>query len=179
MYAVVGVGTGLGPVLARRMTRDRAGRLRPALMASFFATAAGLALVAPTLSFALVLVGSFIRGLGSGVNWVLSTQVLLLEVPGIVRGRVFSVEFALFTLATAISSAGAGWLLDRGLVSVQSLLIIMAAASVLPGLAWAGGLAFSQSGRRPSTDENEPMPEAFASSGSDPVSLEGPSRGHN
>jgi MFS family permease len=172
MYAVMGIGTGLGPVLARRLTQDRVDRLRTALMLSFFVTAAGLALVAPTASFVLVLIGSLVRGLGSGVNWVLSTQVLLLIVPGKVRGRVFSVEFAIFTLSTAISSAGAGWLLDRTTVSVQSLLWIMAIVTLLPGLIWAAGLGLSRARRR-----SEPIPAIRsnttpAAASPDPVSFE-------
>jgi len=172
MYAVVGIGTGLGPVLARRLTQDRVDRLRTALMLSFFVTAAGLALVAPTASFVLVLIGSLVRGLGSGVNWVLSTQVLLLIVPGKVRGRVFSVEFAIFTLSTAISSAGAGWLLDRTTVSVQSLLWIMAIVTLLPGLIWAAGLGLSRARRR-----SAPIPAIRsnttpAAASPDPVSFE-------
>ncbi len=172
MYAVLGIGTGLGPVIARRLTRDRVERLRTALMLSFFVTAAGLALVAPTLSFALVLAGSLVRGLGSGVNWVLSTQVLLLIVPGKVRGRVFSVEFAIFTLCTAISSAGAGWLLDKTSINVQSLLVILAVLTVLPGLVWAAGLGLSRARKRSeSSGTGHPVLEP-GPSGPDPIPME-------
>jgi MFS family permease len=173
MYAVVGVGTGLGPILARKVTRDQVSRLRVALMLSFFVTAAGLALVAPTLSFAMVLAGSLIRGLGSGVNWVLSTQVLLLVVPGKMRGRVFSVEFAMFTLATAISSAGAGWLLDKTPIGVHSLLFIMTIAAILPGLLWATGLASSARGKDGlSVERPSPAEEIASLAGPDPVAKE-------
>lgn len=172
MYAVVGIGSGLGPVLARRLTKDRVERLSTALMLSYFVAAAGLALVAPTASFILVLLGSLVRGLGTGVNWVLSTQVLLLLVPGKVRGRVFSVEFAIFTLATAISSAGAGWLLDRVPISVQSLLFILTVITLLPGVFWAGGLALSKMRGRAGLQPDGASNGGYGASGPDPVPLD-------
>jgi MFS family permease len=172
MYAVVGIGTGLGPVLARRMTQDRVDLLRTALMLSFFVTAAGVAVVAPLASFYLVLAGSLVRGLGSGVNWVLSTQVLLLLVPGRVRGRVFSVEFAIFTLSTALSSAGAGWLLDRTSVSVQSLLVIMGVATLFPGLLWAIGLRLVRGKEEYRTPMDVSGRDAMGPEGPDPLALE-------
>ncbi len=62
-------------------------------------------------------------------------------VPGKVRGRVFSVEFAIFTLVHVPSARpGPAGCWTETSVSVQSLLAIMAAATVLPGLIWAAGL---------------------------------------
>jgi MFS family permease len=172
MYAVVGIGTGLGPVLARRLTKDRVERLRTALVLSFFVTAAGLALVAPTLSFAMVLFGSLIRGLGSGVNWVLSTQVLLLIVPREVRGRVFSVEFAIFTLATAISSAGVGWLLDKTALSVQAVLTLLTLATLLPGVVWVVGRLLQRSRVQAAHVVSSLASDSSSLTGPDPVPLE-------
>ncbi len=59
-----------------------------------------------------MLLGTALRGVGGGIIWVFSTQLLLQLVPGNVRGRVFATEFAFFNLLSALSSAAVGAALD-------------------------------------------------------------------
>ncbi|HEX7972772.1 MAG TPA: MFS transporter [Anaerolineales bacterium] len=137
MYAVWGLGTGLGPVLTRRITGDRERLQRLALVFSYGFCVLGLAIAAPVSSFALVLLGTFLRSIGSGINWVFSSQLLLQNLPGWVRGRVFSTEFAMFTLSSAISTAAAGWALDNSTLGVSGLLWLLAGLTVMPGVLWS------------------------------------------
>ena len=136
LFAVTGIGTGVGPILARRFTGDRDHPLRVALGLSYFVAAIGVALTAPLLGFGLVLVGMFLRGWGGGVIWVFSTQLLLQLTPDRVRGRVFSTEFAIFSLANAIASIAVGWALDNTAVGMSALMWWMAILSVIPGIVW-------------------------------------------
>lgn len=140
MYAFVGVGTGVGPILARRFTGDREEPMRVAIGSSYLISILGLVFIAPLASFPLVLTGTLLRGFGTGVNWVFSTQLLLQIVPDRVRGRVFSTEFALFTLANAASSAFGGWLLDVDRMGMDEILWGMAAFTLVPGAIWAYAL---------------------------------------
>lgn len=144
LYAVAGVGTGVGPILARVFTGDRDRPLRNAITISYLLGAIGLALTAPLASFALVLTGTFVRMLGGGINWTFSTQLLLEWVPDKVRGRVFSSEFAMFTLANAISSAAGGWLLDSTDLGISGILWWMAGLMVIPGILWFAWTAFGK-----------------------------------
>ena len=57
-------------------------------------------------------------------------------VPNDVRGRVFATEFAIFSLASAVSSAVVGGALDAGL-TVSGVIWLMAAFSVIPLAAWS------------------------------------------
>jgi len=136
MYAFMGIGTGLGPIIARRFTGDREGPLRWAIAFSYAITMLGLILIAPLVGFGLVLLGTVLRGIGGGIGWVFSTQLLLQKLPDRVRGRVFSTEFAMFTLASAISAAGGGWLLDSTEMGVSDMLWLMAAMALIPGVLW-------------------------------------------
>jgi MFS family permease len=141
MYAMVGVGTGLGPILARRFTGDRIRPLRLAIILAFLIGAAGLLIIAPLSSFGWVLVGSLLRGIGAGVVWVFSTQLLLLLTPAPVRGRVFSSDFAGQTLASALSAGVGGWLLDHTALGVSGTLVAMAGLTILFGVLWAAWTA--------------------------------------
>lgn len=137
MHTVVGVGTGVGPVAARYFTGDRQMRLRYAITVGYLIAAAGTLVIAPFSSFELFLFGTFWRGVGGGICWVLSTQLLLQLVPNQVRGRVFATEFALFTLMNAVGAATVGGLIDTPL-GLPGIILGMAALLLLPGLLWTG-----------------------------------------
>ncbi|MBF0277368.1 MAG: MFS transporter [SAR324 cluster bacterium] len=134
MYGATGLGTGIGPVIARQFTGDRDRDLRLALFMGYLIGGLGLALVAPLFNFGMVLFGTFLRGVGGGIIWVFSTQLLLHQVPGQVRGRVFSTEFALFTLMGAAGSAIAGVILDP--LGITNMIWLLAGISSLPALLW-------------------------------------------
>jgi MFS family permease len=136
MFAMVGIGTGVGPILARLFTGDRDRPMRVAIFLSYFASAGGLALVASLASFPAVLLGTLVRGVGVGVNWVFSTQLLLQLLPNRVRGRVFATEFAALTLLEAAATAGGGWALDNSGLSMSQILLVMAGAATAAGLLW-------------------------------------------
>ncbi len=154
LYAAAGIGTGVGPILARVFTGDRDRPLRHALTISYAIGVLGLAMTAPLASFALVLLGTFVRSLGGGINWTFSTQLLLEWVPDKVRGRVFSSEFAMFTLSNAVSSAVGGWLLDSTNLGISGIVWWMAALMVVPGLLWFAWTQFGKAGPGGLGDEN-------------------------
>ena len=137
IYAVMGIGTGLGPIIARRFTGDRDRPLRIAIGLSYVIAAIGLLLMAPLYSFGLFLFATVLRGAGGGIGWVFSTQLLLHLLPDQVRGRVFATEFALFTLMSATGAAVTGWALDNTDLGLSGMIWIMAGLIVIPGLLWA------------------------------------------
>jgi MFS family permease len=136
MYAVAGVGTGIGPIVTRRFTGDQSHLLRIAIGVAYLICIIGLLIIAPLWGFVAVLLGSFLRAIATGINWVFSTQLLLQIVPSKIRGRVFSTEFAFFTLANAIGTAASGWILDNTMVGLSGLIFIMVLITVIPGIFW-------------------------------------------
>lgn len=147
IMATIGIGTGVGPLVSRWITGDHLLSLRKALLAAYLITALGLAIVAPLASLPIVLAGTLIRSVGNGINWVQSTQLLLGLVPNRMLGRVFSTEFALFTLATAGSSFASGWLLDHTEIGLTGLLWLMAGVTLAPALLWSLWLRFGEQKR--------------------------------
>jgi MFS family permease len=141
IFGVVGLGTGLGPIISRRFTGDHDRSLRIGIGVSFAVGSLGLVIVAPIASFEMVLLGTLIRSFGIGVIWVFSTQLLLQLVPGEFRGRVFSMEFAFLTLANAAGAALGGWALDNTSLGLSGLTWSMVGLSVVSGLGWTTWLA--------------------------------------
>lgn len=162
MMTSVGIGTGLGPILARAVTGDDRRRMRVAIAVGFLVSAAGLLLVATLGSFAAVLAGTFLRGLGAGTGWVFSTALLMQLLPNEVRGRVFSTEFATMTLFSAAGSALGGWALDSTGLGTEGILRLQAAACLLPAGLWAAWTLRGRHQEPPSAPgEADPPPPAL------------------
>ena len=92
--------------------RDDPKSLKTAIAVGYVVAIAGVAVTAPLISLPMVLLGSMVRSLGSGVVWVFSTQLLLQVVPDRVRGRVFASDYMFFYLGSALSSSVIGAALD-------------------------------------------------------------------
>ena len=136
LFAAAGIGTGLGPIMARIFTGDENRPLRIAIAVSYFISIAGICITAPVWGFFLVLLGITFRSFGGGMNWVFSTQLLLDLVPDRVRGRVFASEFAMFTLASAASAQATGWALDHTTLGIGGIMWIMALLGLIPTVLW-------------------------------------------
>jgi MFS family permease len=136
MFGINGAGTGIGPIAARRFTGDRDRSLRRAIFLGYLIGVLGLAITGTLINFGTVLLGTLLRGVGGGIIWVFSTQLLLQLVPGHIRGRIFATEFASFTLASAVGAALAGALLDSS-IGISGLIWWMAGLSLIPAALWA------------------------------------------
>lgn len=136
IFAVVGAGTGLGPIIARLLTRDQEPRIRWSLSFFYLLGALGLLVAAPLASFGGVLLGMFLRTFAVGGIWVFTTQLLYQLVPQRYQGRVFSVEIANFTLGSAASGAIGGWLLDSTAIGLGGMMRLLAASAAIPLLWW-------------------------------------------
>ena len=134
IYCINGIGSGIGPILARRWTGDRDKPLRISITLGYLIAVVGIAIMAPLLNFGSVLLGGLVRSIGGGIVWVFSTQLLLQRSPNEIRGRIFGTEFALFTLMGGASSMIIGILLDR--FQIQVILWGIAALNLIPALLW-------------------------------------------
>jgi MFS family permease len=141
LFGLSGVGTGVGPILARKITGDQDRRLRVAILAGYLISATGLFIIGPLSSFPMVLFGTFLRGTGGGIIWVFSTQLLLQLVPNRVLGRVFSTEFAVFTLMSATGASVVGFFVDQTL-GLSGTVWTMGCLSLIPALLWGLRLWF-------------------------------------
>ena len=152
MFGIAGVGTGIGPIVARRFTGDRGRPLKVAILLGYLLSSLGLLITATLFNFETVLVGILLRGIGGGMLWVFSTQLLLQSVPDLFRGRVFSTEFATFTLMSAAGVSLVGLGLDSSL-GLSGVLWWITALSVIPSALWGLWLMTAKS---PSSSPEHP-----------------------
>jgi hypothetical protein len=106
--------------------------MRRAVGLSYFVSTVGYLWFAGTEFFALALLAVVLGHMGGSVNWVFSTALLQIRVPGNLRGRVFAVEFAALMFTTAVSSYATGFANDLG-ATPRELSVALALLFLLPG----------------------------------------------
>jgi hypothetical protein len=136
LYTMRGIGALLGPIVARRLVRERAQSMRMVLGAGFFL--GGIAYItlgqAASLPFAACAV--MVGHMGGSIIWVFSTILLQLDVPDAFRGRVFAIELALMTLGIGISNYAAGYGLDVLALNPRTVSTLIGAYFFIPGILW-------------------------------------------
>lgn len=136
IYAITGIGTGLGPLLLRRWLGDESGRLRWAITIGFWTLAIGILGLSAAPTFAWFGLATLLRTVGSGTVWVFSAALLQMLVPDRFRGRVFAFEFALLTLTQSISIWWAGYAQDQLQWTVREVTASAGIAGLFVSLLW-------------------------------------------
>ena len=134
LYSLRGLGTGIGPILARRhIPRHAWTRMIGLLIACSGAFYIMVGILPVTF---VVLVPIVLAHAGSGANWVLSTVLLQELVPDHVRGRVFAAELMVLMGLEALVVLGAAAILEAGLLDLATAFIVFAALQLVTGLAY-------------------------------------------
>lgn len=135
LYSARGVGTGIGPIIGRRIFSRERDWVRAMGFAMIFG---GLmySVVGLTTSLAMMMLFVFIAHAASGANWVMSTVLLQRRTPDTFRGRIFSTEWLLFTLTQSASVIIASWVLENEWLTIQETMIVYAVMLSVSGLIW-------------------------------------------
>ncbi len=133
-----GVGTGLGPLLARAFLKDE--EAWPSLV-GYLIIVSGLVyfLVGISVSYALwiTVLLVILAHSASGANWVLSTVMMQQWVEDEVRGRVFSADMLILSVAFSTSTTVAGYLMENTDLGIQNGIMVFAGVMVLSGMAFS------------------------------------------
>ncbi len=135
LYSARGVGTGIGPVVGRRVFEKESSWIRGMGLCMMFAGVT-YAFVGMTVRIEIMLFFVFVAHAASGANWVMSTVLLQRRTPDTFRGRIFSTEWLLFTLAQSASVLTASFLLENNLFTIQELIVFFASMLALTGIIW-------------------------------------------
>ncbi len=136
LFAARGLGTGIGPVVARALFQDQA--RWPLLLGACIAVS-GLCYAAVGLAPWLLwlIIGLVVAAhTASGANWVLATVLLQKRTEDRFRGRVFATEWLLVMLADTVSILVASVLLEYGVLDLRLCFQVFALVQILSGLLW-------------------------------------------
>ena len=130
-----GIGTGIGPLIARSVFKDRSkwpnmvGILVSLSGIFYFFVGLTIDYYLPLTVFLIICAHS-----ASGGNWVLSTVLTQTWVEDEVRGRVFSMDMLLLGLSAGFSTTTAGYLVEYHDLTLQNGFISFSILMVLCGI---------------------------------------------
>jgi MFS family permease len=141
LFMARGIGTGIGPILVRRLFQDR--EQWPAVIGGAIA-ACGLGYVAigvmpwsaSPLGIAAVCAVVVLAHAASGGNWVLSSVMLQKRTEDRFRGRVFATDYLLVMLAESASILVSSLLLEAGWITLVGAFQLFAGLQIACGLLW-------------------------------------------
>lgn len=135
LYSARGIGTGVGPIIGRRLFPDESGWIK---VMGFCMLTTGVVYIAvgATTSILLMLFLVFVAHTPSGANWVMSTVLLQRRTVDTFRGRIFSTEWLLFTLAQSVSVMVASALLENDIFTIRQLVMLFGGLLAAAGIMW-------------------------------------------
>jgi len=136
LFAARGIGTAVGPIVARRIAGEGTKRLQVSIGIAFLIGGIFYFAFGASTSFIVALLVLGIAHTGGSILWVFSTVLLQRNVEDNFRGRVFAAELALLTLTMAASNYVTGELLDRFGVSPRIVTMGIGVFFLLPGIIW-------------------------------------------
>ncbi|REL37668.1 MFS transporter [Rhodohalobacter sp. SW132] len=159
LYAARGVGTGIGPVIGRRIFNKESTWIKAMGFCMVFG---GLMYTLVSISEALYLITILVMlaHAASGSNWVMSTVLLQRRAPDTFRGRVFSTEWLLFTLAQSVSVTIAALLLEFNLLTIRETIFLFSIMLSMVGVFWLMKIVPAEEASQSDTDP-EPVQAAY------------------
>mgnify|MGYP005846159517 CR=1 FL=1 len=137
MYSAFGVGAILGPLLLNRFNNGTVPVMRRLIGVGFLWAALGWVIMGGAGSLVVVCLALLMRAMGGSVNWTYSSIIIQKSVPDTHLGRVFSLDMALFYLATVASTLVHGSVIDLvGSQRVHWVAIATFFVSLVPLAVW-------------------------------------------
>lgn len=142
LYSARGLGVLLGPYVARPLVGSHIGKMRGAILVSFFVSAVGYMAFSGAPLFWLAALFIVIAHMGTGIMWTLSSTMLQVLVPDRLRGRIFAIDFGLNTVMAALSTFLVGVAL--GSLDARPVAAAMGVIFVVFAIVWGGLVLASQ-----------------------------------
>ncbi len=138
MYSAFGVGAVIGPLLLNRFNNGSVSAMRRLIIVGFAFATLGWFVMGGAGSLVMVCVALLLRAMGGSVNWTYSTVMIQKLVPDGYMGRMFSMDMAMFYLATVLSTIIHGSLVDTlGTENIRLIAFGTMAVSLIPLAGWA------------------------------------------
>ena len=135
LFAARGLGTGLGPIFARYVFKNR--NIWPFLLGSLVSVCGVAYVVIGFLEWSPWIAVIVVLGhAASAINWVLSTVLLQERSDDEWRGRLFSTDFLMMTTVNGLSTLGASLMLEFTEITLREGIQLFASLQVLSGIIW-------------------------------------------
>tara|TARA_B100002051_G_C16680133_1_gene609311 strand:- start:45 stop:1325 length:1281 start_codon:yes stop_codon:yes gene_type:complete len=135
LFAARGLGTGLGPIFARYVFKNR--NIWPFLLGSLVSVCGVAYIIIGFLEWSPWIAIIVVLGhASSAINWVLSTVLLQERSDDEWRGRLFSTDFLMMTTVNGLSTLAASLMLEFTEITLREGIRLFAFLQVLSGIIW-------------------------------------------
>jgi MFS family permease len=139
LFAARGVGAAGGAAAVRVLQHRGSLGLRQAIPLAYAGATMGYLGLATAPTLPLAAIGVIVAHTCGTVLWVSSTVLLQKALPAHLRGRIFSLEFALHTLVSSGATLATATALDRLGVAPRTLATTLALCFLVPAALWGLG----------------------------------------
>ena len=136
MYSAFGIGAIMGPLVLNRFHDNSVWMLRRMVIIGFILITLGWTVLGIASTLLVLSAGVMLRAMGASSNWTYSSVIIQKQVSDRFMGRVFSLDFAMFQLASVFSTIIHGAVVIYGSDGLQMIVFATAAVSMLPLAAW-------------------------------------------
>jgi sugar phosphate permease len=137
LYTAFGVGAFVGPVVMNNWNDGTVARMRQFVWLGFICAALGWFVMGVADSLVLLAAAILIRGVGGSINWTFSSVMIQKQTPDAYLGRMFSLDFGIFQLATILSTVVHGGLIDSmGIAGLRAIILGTGVVALLPLMMW-------------------------------------------
>jgi MFS family permease len=138
LYTGFGIGAVIGLIVIDHFNDGSIPRMRRLIVIGFALISVGWLLFGIAGSVWLAAFAMLVKAMGSNTYWTYSSVILQKTVDDQYLGRMFSLDYAGFQLATVLSTLVTGFVVEAvGNTQAQTIVLATAAVSLLPLAAWA------------------------------------------
>ena len=135
LFAARGIGTGIGPIAARRLLRNQ--RKWPVQLGMLSCASGLFYLVVAVMPWTpWVVIPVVLAHCCSGANWVMATVILQQRADDAYRGRVFATEWLLLSMVEAVAVVLCSLFLEQGWLTLRDAVLVFAAGLASMGALW-------------------------------------------
>ena len=136
MYMSFGIGAILGPVLMNQLGDGSDTYLQKSIFIGFIMMPIGWFILGAAPILPIAMLGLVLRSMGGSINWTYSTVLLQTKVENRFLGRVFALDFSIFTLFMAGAVWLTGYFVDTFGIGPREITYYSGFAYILPIFLW-------------------------------------------
>lgn len=136
MFAAFGLGAILGPIVGNALGVKSKRSLQVAINIGFLTIPIAWFIIGTASVFPVVLIGCLLRGMAGSANWTYSDVLIQTSTPDKFMGRVYSLDFGIFTLALSLSVWFSGAAIDQLGLDPRTVALGFSLGSLLPLAFW-------------------------------------------
>lgn len=137
IFAAVGLGCQLGPIIWNNCTAQEEKALMKAVIFSQLQTIVSYAIMSVSTNVYMILLSTVIRAMGSSTLWIYSNLMIQIAAPNDMQGRVFAIEGAIYNICEIASANASAFFYDYLRCTPREVCVVLTIVGSVTTALWA------------------------------------------